>query len=363
MISVNLRQRTKGNKIYLYLDFYPGLRDPITGTVHRREYLHLSLYLRPKDPVQKNYNREMLKTAEAIRCQKVLQVANRSYGFFDKSTLKMDFLKYYKELAMHKHFKWTATYYHLEKFCEGKCTMQDLDVDFCERFKTYLMNEATKKDDKLLNTNTAAAYYRLFRAGLKQAFKDRYLSENINDRLESIAEKKTKKEFLTLEEVKDLKDTPCEFDVLKRASLFSILTGLRISDILDLKWEQICVAPDGGPCIRKNIVKSDREESIFISEEAVSYCGKRKESGTVFEGLTRSMTNDPLKDWISDAGIDKHITFHCFRHTFATLQIAQGTDIYTVSHQLAHSNVQTTQIYADLVDEKKRASANAVSLK
>jgi len=82
-----------------------------------------------------------------------------------------------------------------------------------------------------------------------------------------------------------------------------------------------------------------------------------------WKGLTRAMTNQPLKQWISEAGIKKHITFHCFRHTFATLQIAAGTDIYTVSKMLTHRNVSTTQIYAELVSEKKRESANKISLK
>ena len=75
------------------------------------------------------------------------------------------------------------------------------------------------------------------------------------------------------------------------------------------------------------------------------------------------MIYKPLKDWIKFAGIDKNITFHCFRHTFATLQIALGTDIYTVIKMLTHKNVSTTQIYADLVSEKKRESANKISLK
>jgi site-specific recombinase XerD len=75
------------------------------------------------------------------------------------------------------------------------------------------------------------------------------------------------------------------------------------------------------------------------------------------------MTQQPLKSWIKLAGIDKNITFHCFRHTFATLQIALGTDIYTVSKMLTHKNVSTTQIYADLVNSKKRESANKISLK
>jgi site-specific recombinase XerD len=75
------------------------------------------------------------------------------------------------------------------------------------------------------------------------------------------------------------------------------------------------------------------------------------------------MIQHPLHAWIKAAGIRKHITFHCFWHTFATLQIALGTDIYTVSKMLTHKSVKTTQIYADLVNSKKRESANRISLK
>ena len=82
-----------------------------------------------------------------------------------------------------------------------------------------------------------------------------------------------------------------------------------------------------------------------------------------FKGLTRAMTHHPLKKWIADAGIKKKITFHCFRHSYAVIQISLGTDIYTVSKMLTHKNVTTTQIYADLVNSKKRETANKISLK
>ena len=75
------------------------------------------------------------------------------------------------------------------------------------------------------------------------------------------------------------------------------------------------------------------------------------------------MTREPFKEWLREAGITKPFTFHCLRHSAATLMIQNGVDIYTVSRMLTHSNVQTTQIYADIVDEKKRQAANAITLR
>jgi len=95
-----------------------------------------------------------------------------------------------------------------------------------------------------------------------------------------------------------------------------------------------------------------------ISYEAIELCGERS-TGTVFKGLTRSMVNYPLKKWIAEAGITKPITFHLARHTFATMLLTLGADIYTVSKLLGHTNIKTTQIYAKIVNKKKD---DAVSL-
>ena len=81
------------------------------------------------------------------------------------------------------------------------------------------------------------------------------------------------------------------------------------------------------------------------------------------ENLTNpAWINRPLKTWVAKAGINKNITFHCFRHTFATLQLSSGTDIYTVSKMLGHTNVKTTQVYAKVIDEKKNKAAEAIKL-
>ena len=101
-----------------------------------------------------------------------------------------------------------------------------------------------------------------------------------------------------------------------------------------------------------------------ISEQAFKLCGEpRQPEQLVFEGLPNpSWISRPLRAWIEKAGIQKHLSFHCFRHTFATLQLANGTDIYTVSKMLGHTNVKTTQVYAKVVDEKKNKAANAIQI-
>lgn len=233
----------------------------------------------------------------------------------------------------------------------------------CNKFRDYLLDAKQLKRTKMkISQNSAAGYFSTFRALLKIAYKDKMFRENLNDYLESIELTDVKKEYLTLDELKKLANTPCDIPVLKSASLFSCLTGLRISHILNLHWRNILPASDGGYCMRLRTEKTETETTLPISDEALKLCGERHD-GKVFEGLCRAMIYEPLRKWVASAGITKHITFHCFRHTFATLQIALGTDIYTVSKMLTHKNVSTTQIYADLVNEKKRASANKISLK
>lgn len=361
--SVSLRKRKRNEEYsFLYLEFYPPIFLSETRETRHQISLGLKVYKNPKNDIQKDYNKKIMLKAEAIRSQRALDVVNKKFGFFDEDVLEGDFLQFFEKFARRKTDKSFAAYLHFKDFMNGKCRFKDINLELCDDFKEYLLKTAKKKDGNNLHNNTASAYWCLFRATLAEAFRKHMLLENHNDYLSKITVKQTRREFLTMPEVLMLCNTPCQFDVLKRAAIFSILTGLRISDIRSLQWENIQIAPDGGPCIMKRIVKTDRDEIIYISKEALSYCGQPYPTGTVFYGLTREMTIHPLKRWLKEAGITKPITFHCFRHTFATLQIARGIDIYTVSRQLSHRFVSTTQIYADLVDEKRRESANVLSL-
>lgn len=361
---VSLRQRAiKNDRISLYLDFYPPVRNPETMQMSRREYLGIYIYAHPKNEMEREFNTDMLNKAEAIRCIRTQSLINEEFGFLDKTRQKADFLAYFEKMTHKKDDKWTCVYKHFFKFVQGHCTFGDVTVELCKKFREYLLNaNQLKRTKQKVSLNSAAGYYSTFRGLLKIAYRDKWLRENINDYLDKIEPQDVKKEFLTLDEVKQLAATPCDIPVLKSASLFACLTGLRISDILKLRWEDFEIAPDQGYCLRIRTQKTQTEATLPISNEAYELCGEPS-TGIVFKGLKRSMINYPLKAWLKKAGITKPFSFHCFRHSYATIQIALGTDIYTVSKMLTHKNVSTTQIYADLVNAKKRETANKISLK
>ena len=361
--KVFLRQRKlNSGKITLYLDYYPPLRDPVTQDRVFRDYLGIYLVDNPKFAIEKEANKEKLRQANAIRSERELAIIRGQFDFLDKHKQKMDFLAYFRKKLESKDQKWIRVYDHFKNYCHGKCLMSDITVPFCEGFREYLLKAKHLKNEAMdLSQNSAAGYWSTFRGCLKIAYHEKMLKENVNDFLESISGTSSRREYLTLEEVRQLANTPCDVPDLKNASLFSCLTGLRISDILALDWSNIVKAQDGGWCIRIRTEKTDTEATLPLTDEAYKLCGKRS-TGPVFKNLKRYNTHAPLKEWVEAAGITKHITFHCFRHTFATLQVNEGTDIYTVSHLLTHANVGTTQIYADIVDKSMRDAVERIKI-
>ncbi|WP_394991179.1 site-specific integrase, partial [Emticicia sp.] len=202
------------------------------------------------------------------------------------------------------------------------------------------------------------------KAALKQAFKDGMLQTDLNAKIEPIKTAETQRNFLTIEELNSLVRTECQNVLLKRAALFSALTGLRHSDIQKLTWSELEYIEGNGYFIQFKQQKTKGVEMMPISEQAFSLLGERKKpTDKVFDGLEYSAyQNKFLYQWITAAGISKDITFHCFRHTFATLQLSKGTDIYTVSKMLGHRELKTTQIYAKIIDETKRKAADSIQL-
>ena len=366
MIKVTLRKKiiSKGRES-LYLDFYPAVPHPDTGALTRREFLKLYVVAKPKTPLQRRSQKETLQLAEAIRQKRANRVNKPEiYTEAEKEKLRQkelgerDFISYFKQLANKRYGSnynnWASIYKHLNRFANGNLKFKDLDERILESFKDYLL--------KTLAQNSAASYFNKIKAALRQAQREGIIQTDLNAKVSPINQVETRREHLTMDELNKLVRTPCGNDVLKRAALFSTLTGLRFSDIEKLKWSEVDHVEGQGYFLNFSQQKTKAVEILPISKQAVSLMGGRLED-KVFSGLKYSAwENKQLFQWIRAAGITKKITFHCFRHTFATLQLFNGTDIYTVSKMLGHKDLKTTQVYTKVVDLTKRKASDKIQL-
>lgn len=286
---------------------------------------------------------------------------------------KCDFIKYFAELKEKRHrnssksiqVNWKREIALMKLYTGGKPLLfGSIDLNLIEDYKDFLLNAPQGgSKEGTISANTASTYFSIFKAGLRQAFIDGYLTIDLAAKVKNISYEESQREYLTLDELNQLAATPCDSDILKRAALFSALTGLRHSDIKQLKWQDV-VKDKEHYQLHFTQQKTKGVEYMPISDQAYFLCGERGDADRlVFEGLQDpSWINRPVKRWIEASGIKKHITFHCFRHTYATLQLTNGTDIYTVSKMLGHKKVTTTQIYAKIVDAKKDAAADAIKI-
>lgn len=364
MIKVFLREKkiSSGRKS-LYLDFYPPIVNPETNKQTRRQHLRIFIYEKPKNELQREHNKFTKNLGEQVRAKTQIQVQQESFGFVTIQNKQKSFLKYFEEITEGKKKlskssfdNWNSVYNYLKRFTFGQCRFADITPQFCEKFKDFLL------DRDGLSQNTTSNYFDKFKIAVRLAFESKRLSTNPADGIKTIPMLETQREFLTLEELQKLAKTPFEREELRRAALFAALTGLRFCDIEKLIWSEIQYSEENGYYIRFKQRKTKGAETLPINKQAFTLLGECKNNSSRVFPTIKYWHCSYLKDWIADAGITRRITFHCFRHTFATLQMTLGTDIYTVSKLLGHKNLQTTQIYAKIIDEKKREAVNKISL-
>lgn len=337
----------------------------------RRTYDYLKLYLVPEtDQAAKMQNRQTMEAVYAIKAQRILQITNGAAGIKKDLRNKMhlvDWLKIYQDRQVNKGKRgakrWVRTMiFVIEGYDGGKdATLADIDHQWLTDFMIYLMNDyVTYKKTKLTN-GTVDNYLRCLKAAFNVAVEEGIMPTNPMLALDRSHLKGTtyEREFLSVDEVKKLIDTPCRRPDIKGAFLFSCFCGLRISDVRSLQWKHVVTAGDK-MYLKITQFKTRRPLSIPLSRQALRWMPERGNAGEddyIFPPLSKNMT--VLDDWAKEAGIKKHVTFHVSRHTFATMELTMGADIYTTSKLLGHTSVATTQIYAKVINSKKE---EAVSL-
>jgi integrase len=362
-ITIEKRQLSDGKKS-LRLCFYYGYSTDANGKIkHQRKYESLDLYLydKPKSPEEKHHNKEALRLAEAIRLKRMVEYQSGIHGFADQSKTKASFHAFFKKVMLEKQRTtaksngsvWECAYKQFIKYHADDIAFDKITPDFIKRFKEYLVNSAQTKTNENLSKNTASSYFNKLRAVINEAYHQGIIHHNPLAQVPSIKAENNKREYLSIEEVRQLVKTECRYPDLKRAFLFSCLTGLRWSDIVKLTWDDVQQFNDHYRIIFKQ-QKTRGLQYLDLSPQAYAILGDKK-AGKIFASVRYSAyMNVELLRWCLAAGISKHITFHAARHTFAVTQLTLGTDIYTLSRLLGHSEIKTTEIYADIIDSQRK---------
>lgn len=362
---VRLREKSlaNGNKS-LYLAIY------VNG---QRSYEFLRLYLIPaKTKADRDRNKETLALANSVKAQRILEIQNGTYGI-RKARKDVRFYDFIENLVR-THQKGSSANRSIHHSCMNRLkdydgrinlTFADITAEWVKGFYKYLDECDDNEDSKFgrLSPNSKRVYFGIFKSFLNKA-----LSEGIIDKLPThnvpcFAGEDSVREYLTIEELKRLASTECLYPEVGRAFLFSCLTGLRRSDIVKLTWGEVSTLAGRTRLIYRQ-KKTRSQEYLDITAQAAELLGERGDAGPddlVFDSIYHPQrTIDILRGWAAMAGIDKNITFHSGRHTFAVMMLTLGTDIYTVSKLLGHHSLQTTQIYAKIVDAKKQEAVDNI---
>lgn len=362
---VKLRRRTtKDGGASLYLE--------IAGNGNRM-YEFLRLYLVPeRTRIDRIRNAETLRTAEAAKAQRIIELQNTAHGFSNSRTRgKTPLIKYIKEKgkegSVSTDEKYYELIYQLGKY-NPQITVQDINRTFLLGFIAHLRTVKTRMKVGKLAQNTIWTICNKLNVFLNKAVRDDLIQANPYSKL-GVEERPKRtpvpRSYLTADELRRLADTDSgerRTDV-KRAFLFCCFCGLRYSDASALRWCDIRTLSDG--TVQAEITQQKTRQPLYLplSKNALKWLperGNEPDTAPVFRLPTLGMCSRRLAEWCKAAGISKRITYHCARHTAATLFLAYGADIYTVSKLLGHTDVRTTQIYAKVLDENKRKAVDAI---
>ena len=363
-VRIRFKALANGNKS-IYLDIYQG------GGKRHCEFL--KLYLIPEiDKESKVRNQETLRIAEGIKSKRYLDIIENGEVRVkrDSKMLLKDWIRIYTEEKI-PTMRGTATLNRIKNtenrlydFKGDGVKLADVDKKYCEDFMKYLssakskkVSAKSKKVGKPLSRNTQVLYFNTLASFLKVAYQEGHIAQNPMAFIQSknrIKAVEVERCYLVQEELALMMANNQVNEDVKRAFLFSCFSGIRISDIRTMTWENIVKMGDN-TYFKKTIQKTQRP-ALFKLTLALNWLperGDKAQSENVFSLPPLSTVEYILKKWAKASGVAKEISFHTARHTFATLMITLGNDLYMVSKVLGHKSIKVTEIYSKIIDKKR----------
>lgn len=362
---VRLREKELANGVRsLYLDIY------VNG---KRSYEFLKLYLIPEtNPQAKVQNENTMRAANTIKLNRILEITNNKAGLKNTSIrakmLLKDWMETFRQAQEQKGVKDQKLIHntvHALTAYNINVAMRDVNRDYIIGLTNFLRNDYRSPRGKKLKDYSVINYLGCLRNALNMAVREDVIADNPIMKLsaqDKVKAPESQREYLTVEEVQQLEATDSPYPHIKQAFLFACYTGLRCSDVRSITWGKI--VKDGEKYRLHTVMfKTKRPFYIPLSKKAMRWMperGDKTDDELIFENIPVQVnTKLYLQPWLDKAGITKPITFHCSRHTFGTMMLTLGADIYTTSKLMGHTKVEVTQIYAKIINKKKD---DAVSL-
>jgi len=369
---VRLRAKElKGGAKSLYLDIYKD---------GARKYVYLKLYLSPeRTAAAKRANAETMAAAELQRAKYLREFMERG-GVLPRvrpNLLLLDWVESQTRERMENGAASRALLFrgvreHLELYKGKNVRLSDVDTDFVRGFIAYLSTAESRRHAyhaSPLSASTKQNYFFAFKVMIETAHKRglidaspfAFLSPADVKPLKA-GESVAKIDYLTSEELETLKRARCGREDVRRAFLFACYTGLRVSDVQAVKWANV-EEMQGTLFLRLRMQKTREIVSFPLSKQAAAMLPERTAANAtapLFPLPTNPTINAVLQAWAMEAKIQKRLHFHVARHTFATLALSAGVDVYTLAKFLGHKKISSTQIYADLLAKDMIAATKKI---
>lgn len=357
----------------LYLEYYMGYERTDDGRVkveRRREYLKgMRLNATPTTAIEREVNRQVLDEAKIIRDKAAVKNGETSREAIRerlaaRDVKAADYLNDYMKTRTTRQRIVKAAITSLMHYLAEK-KQEGIKLG---SLTTRMMEEWVDDMKNVYNGSTPHDYMQIIRQALARAVDDGILRRNVTDGVKTRTDTTTiRKEILTLDEVEKLAAThyPHENDIIRRAFLFTCLTGVRLVDVRALTYSCIDEAARTLRFEQRKTAGHSRHAGVMIPLNATTMTLV----GTIGEPTARifplpvwDTCAEHLARWMAAAGIHKHITWHCGRHSFAVNVLARGADIQTAASLLGHSSVMMTTRYLHVVDALKKKATDSLMI-
>lgn len=319
--------------------------------VRKFEHLGIKWKKNPKTIQEQNEKREKLKLVQILANKREMDLLQDKYEIEAEYDLNTDFVAYMDRFIAYHQIKEIKKFYAARRMFLHFIKREEIN---CCEITEALLRRFVQFLEQRLKGESPSNYFAKLKQIIKAATSDNHFRRNP---AENIKVKKTQflhKEVLNFADLQTLSETPLNNKDVKNAFLFCCLTGLRYCDVIALCWEN--VYSDKIKIVQQ---KTKVPLTIPLGRDAVNLLPQKGNQGDlVFTLPSHTACQKWLKRWMKDAQIEKHISWHCGRHSFGTNLIAHGVDVSIASKLLGHTSLANTQRYVRVNDDMK---ASAIS--